>query len=480
MPDGAASDELRTIVACTGCREEANLFPMPSQLPQHRRLRVAIIHQPWSCVDPPVTTADSIALWIDEVARRLAPVCDLTCYSRLFEDRPATENVNGVEYRRVSISIDPWIRRGFQKLDELGLRRKERPFHSSKHNYRRFINGVAKDLKRLQPDIVHVQNYSQFVPVIRRVLPEAKIVLHMHAEWLAQIDNRWIGPRMRESDSIIFCSKFYAEQARHAWPQFAGRCRTVYNGVTLSEFASGPDAATVERANPKRLLFVGRISPDKGVHVLVDAFAKVLVKHPTAELKIVGPFATLPKSFCLNLAQEPIVRDLAKFYGRPYVDQLRERMTPATAKRIDILGSISRADLVNQFKRAGMLVLPSIYPEGFGIPIVEAGACFVPAICARRGGMPEVVEDGKTGLLVEAGDVNGLAAAINRLLDDESLRRSMGNAARQRVADKFTWDRIAESLLAEYNQISRMTDDSAYDGSTVDRADPGAISTLRT
>ena len=189
-----------------------------------------------------------------------------------------------------------------------------------------------------------------------------------------EIDVRWIGPRMRESDSIIFCSKYYVEQARRAWPQFAGRCRAVYNGVTMSEFVSGPNPATVERANPKRLLFVGRISPDKGVHVLVDAFAQVLVKHPTAELKIVGPFATLPKSFCLTMTQEPIVQDLAKFYGRPYVDQLRERMTSATAKKIDILGGISRADLVNQFKQAGALVLPSIYPEGFGIPIVEAGA----------------------------------------------------------------------------------------------------------
>jgi glycosyltransferase involved in cell wall biosynthesis len=101
-----------------------------------------------------------------------------------------------------------------------------------------------------------------------------------------------------------------------------------------------------------------------------------------------------------------------------------------------------------------VLVLPSIYPEGFGIPIVEAAACFAPAVCGRRGGMPEVVDEGKTGLLVEAGDVNGLAAALNRLLDDESLRQSMGNAARARVAEKFTWDRIAESLLVEYRRVT--------------------------
>ena len=172
------------------------------------------------------------------------------------------------------------------------------------------------------------------------------------------------------------------------------------------------------------------------------------------KLKIVGPFATLPKSFCLTMTQEPIVRDLARFYDRPYVDQLRERMTPATAARIEIFGGVSRADLIDHFKQAGVLVLPSIYPEGFGIPIVEAGACFAPAVCGRRGGMPEVVDDGKTGLLVEAGDVDGLAAALDRLLDDESLRRSMGEAAHHRVMEKFTWDRIAESLRAEYQRVT--------------------------
>jgi spore coat protein SA len=425
---------------------------------QHRRLRVAIIHQPWSCIEPPVTSADSIALWTDEVARRLAQACDVTCYSRAFGNAPAVQTVNGIEYRRMSVSADRWIRAVNEKLDEWGFRRKERPFYASKRCYRQFITGVLDDLKRFQPDIVHVQNFSQFVPLIRDVLPETEIVLHMHAEWLVQIDDEWIGPRMREAESIIFCSNYFAEQASRAWPQYAGRCRTVYNGVTLSEF----EGASVERANPKRLLFCGRVSPDKGVHVLVEAFAQVLAKHPTAELKIVGPFATLPKSFCLSMAQEKIVQDLERFYGRPYVDQLRELMTPQTARQIEIMGAISRPELINQFKTAGVLVLPSIYPEGFGIPIIEAGASFTPAVCARRGGMPEVVDDGKTGLLVEAGDVNALAAALNRLLDDESLRQSMGKAAHERVVQNFTWDRIADSLLAEYCRVAgRVTETCA-------------------
>jgi glycosyltransferase involved in cell wall biosynthesis len=76
--------------------------------------------------------------------------------------------------------------------------------------------------------------------------------------------------------------------------------------------------------------------------------------------------------------------------------------------------------------------------------------------------MPEVVEDGKTGLIVEAADVNALAAALNRLLDDQPLRRSMGQAAHDRVVENFTWDRIADSLLAEYCRLAgRMTETCA-------------------
>jgi glycosyltransferase involved in cell wall biosynthesis len=76
--------------------------------------------------------------------------------------------------------------------------------------------------------------------------------------------------------------------------------------------------------------------------------------------------------------------------------------------------------------------------------------------------MPEVVEDGKTGLIVEAGDVDGLASALIKLLDDESLRRSMGQAAHERVVNNFTWDRIADSLLAEYCRLAgRVTETCA-------------------
>ena len=109
----------------------------------------------------------------------------------------------------------------------------------------------------------------------------------------------------------------------------------------------------------------------------------------------------LPKAYCIDLSDEPIVKDLAQFYdGRDYVEHLRQRLSPAAAQQVEITGAIPRADLVRHFKECDVYLMPSIYPEGFGIPIVEAAACRVPTVCTHRGGMPEVVEDGKTGLIV--------------------------------------------------------------------------------
>src|SRR5438270_11997017 len=94
---------------------------------QNPRLKIAFIHQPWSVIEPPVTSADSIALWTDEVARRLTTDCDITCYARHWGNQPKIQTVNGIEYRHMSVSLDRYIKGGFEKLDEWGLRSKHKP-----------------------------------------------------------------------------------------------------------------------------------------------------------------------------------------------------------------------------------------------------------------------------------------------------------------------------------------------------------------
>jgi len=98
------------------------------------------------------------------------------------------------------------------------------------------------------------------------------------------------------------------------------------------------------------------------------------------------------------------------------------------------------------------VVLPSVY-ETFGIPLVEAMSAQVPVVASRVGGIPEVVADGETGVLVERGDPMALAEAIGRLLENESLRDRMGRAGRERVLRLFSWDRVATATLDLYQGL---------------------------
>ena len=416
-------------------------------------MKVAIINQPWSYVHPPVRAADSIALWSDEIAHRLVRQgCKVAFYSRICKGEPLIGMHQGVVYRRQSVSFDRWLRGGLALFDERGWKSPRKPFFASRWYYCQFIRGIIADLQKNPPDIVHIHNFSQFVPMIRRALPRCRIVLHMHAEWLAKLDRDLIAPRLLDSDSILFCSNYFAQQARAAWPQYARRFHVVYNGVTLSEFEP---LETWPKLDPitKRILFVSRLSPDKGVHILVEAFNRIVRRFPQVELKIVGPWAMIPKSFCIAYSHEGMIRDLRAFYTRePYVDLLRRLMTEEARRRIEITGVISREELIRMYHSADVLVLPSIYPEGFGIPIVEAAACRVPAVVTRRGGMPEVVEDGKTGIICDAANADSLAEAVLRLLADEPLRRSMGRAAFERTERLFTWERLTGSVLERYHE----------------------------
>jgi glycosyltransferase involved in cell wall biosynthesis len=112
-----------------------------------------------------------------------------------------------------------------------------------------------------------------------------------------------------------------------------------------------------------------------------------------------------------------------------------------------------RSDLIKHFQQADVFVFPSVWNETFGMPLVEAMACQVPVVATGVGAMPEVINDGKSGLLVNPGDAPALADAILRLLTHAELRQSMGKAGLRRVLDLFSWERIAENLLCQYKTL---------------------------
>jgi len=195
----------------------------------------------------------------------------------------------------------------------------------------------------------------------------------------------------------------------------------VYDGVDTETFR--PLEA---RREPGSILFVGNSDDrNKGAKYLLEALA-LLKDRGDWHLTVVDrPTAwTVP-----TLSRELGIADRVTLTGRLEVDEL-----------------------VRRYNTTEVFVSPSLY-EGFGLPAAEAMACGAPVVATTAGAFPEVIESGTSGLLVPPRDAPALADAIERLLDDFVLRRKLGRAARQRIADHFSWREAAVRTLAVYQDV---------------------------
>jgi glycosyltransferase involved in cell wall biosynthesis len=150
------------------------------------------------------------------------------------------------------------------------------------------------------------------------------------------------------------------------------------------------------------------------------------------------------------LAKHPRLQVL--IFGRgPLEAELRQAISDqGLSGQVRLLGF--RDDLPAVLGCLDLLVHPADM-EGLGVSLLQASAARVPIIATRAGGMPEAVRDGRNGLLIAPGDVAGLAAAMNRLLDDAALRQTMGQAGRQLVLNEFSIDARCEGNLAVYRRL---------------------------
>ncbi|MGB3766967.1 MAG: glycosyltransferase family 4 protein [Phormidesmis sp.] len=429
------------------------------------RIKVAFVNQGWDTVSPPVNAA-SIPIWTYETAKRLAQDCQVVLYSRRNEDQSAVETYENVEYRRVSVGGSKLSNGSTRLISKLAP---SFQYLNSRLYYLPYILRVALDLRQQQCDIVHIHNFSQFVPIIRAFNPQIKIVLHMHCEWLSQFKPTVIRPRLPQVDLIVSCSDYITNKIKACFPEVADRCQTVYNGVDTQQFAKAQivaKQAALEAAkdleasqHPDKdaeaapnLLFVGRVSPEKGLHTLVDAFSKVANQFPTAQLFIIGSQKQISSEFVIDISDDPLVQNLAVFNSVNYLKAVKKQLSPDVAKRVIFTGPISHLELQDYFQRADILINPSV-SEAFGMSLVEAMATGTPAIGTAIGGMPEIVQHGKTGLIVPAENPAALADAIAQLLSNESLRAKMGEAGRVRAVETFSWQAIALSLANQYRQL---------------------------
>jgi glycosyltransferase involved in cell wall biosynthesis len=222
---------------------------------------------------------------------------------------------------------------------------------------------------------------------------------------------------LAEADRVTACSKATLEDLeKYAGTTFGPRGSVIYNGVRLEDFKEG---VPFEHPRPY-VLGIGRHVRQKGFDVLIEAFAKAGIKSHDLLLAGDGP-------------------------ERGALEELARRFE--LEGRVHFIGRADRATTVGLFQGCAFFVLPS-RQEPLGIVNLEAMAASKAVIASRTGGVPEIVVDGETGLLVPPGEVEPLTWALRRLAGDLGLRARLGVAGRQRVR-QFTWD----ALAAAYRQV---------------------------
>jgi glycosyltransferase involved in cell wall biosynthesis len=186
----------------------------------------------------------------------------------------------------------------------------------------------------------------------------------------------------------------------------------------------------------------------------------VAKRYSQVQLEVVGPYNAYPIEEIIASDDKSTVDHLTPFYlgkrtanSKNYRVYLEKMLSSDIASKVSFTGQISRSELVNRFLNADIFVFPSIWDEGFGIPPVEAMIAGIPVVATRSGAIVETVQDGKTGLLVDKGNALALAEALLQFLENDDLRESMGRAGQQRALDFFTWERIAEKMLQQYQNL---------------------------
>ncbi|MBC7790325.1 MAG: glycosyltransferase family 4 protein [Anaerolineae bacterium] len=200
--------------------------------------------------------------------------------------------------------------------------------------------------------------------------------------------------------------------------------RVIYNGIDVERFT--PPPATRAANGKVRVLAAAFLRPDKGMHHAVGAFA--LLRDSSATLQIAGDGPE--QSRLIDRARSLGIQDRVEFLGL-------------------------RNDLPQLLNGAHIFVHPVVSQEAFGNTLAEAMASGCAVIASRVGAIPEIIEDGVSGLLVDAGDETGIASALNRLILDSGERDRLGMNARKRVVERFSLARCVREHFDWCEDIAR-------------------------
>ena len=284
--------------------------------------------------------------------------------------------------------------------------------------------GFSTALRTFAPEVVHAHFATEPAAAAWELAGELRVpfTFTAHGHDIYRRPPADFALRAARAAAVVTVSWANARTIVERFGVPAAHVRVIASGVDTSRFR--PDGAP---ASPPRIVCVARLVPVKNLGLLLEACAELRSRGVEFRALLVGD------GRC-----------------RGELEEARQRL--ALGETFELVGAVTQHQVVSLWQRAAVATLTSD-SEGMPVSLMEAGACGVPAVATAVGGVPELVDDGITGLLVPAGDASALAAALERLLRDREVAARLGAAARCRVERSFSIAGQVDRLLSLWSEV---------------------------
>jgi glycosyltransferase involved in cell wall biosynthesis len=364
--------------------------------------------------------------FVFELCRRLKDYCRIHVLAPHAAGALLEEQIDNVQVTRYRYFFTNWERLAYQggilaNLKQRPLRLGLVPFFG--------LFQVCSMLKLLRRDTFDLIHAHWLVPqglcatfVRRFVTPAPPLLCTSHGGDLFGLNGTlmtWLKRSvLKDAHAVTTVSQAMRDAVRPAGIDME-KVRVIPMGVDLQNRFIPPENRKVS----KTLLFVGRLVEKKGLRYLIEAMATIVKKHPDAQLRVVG-----------DGQESNTLKNLSAELGM--------------AEKIQFLGALTNENLPRLYQTADVIVFPSIVAadgdrEGFGLVLVEALGCECAAVVTDLPAMRDIVRDGKTALVVPQKNAKQIADKVMQLLDNPSLRRSLGETGRRYVVQRFDWKIVA-------------------------------------
>jgi spore coat protein SA len=311
-----------------------------------------------------------------------------------------------------------------------------------------YIDQVIAELQELEPDIIQIENRPRFARAVRLAMPEAKIILVMQSTLFLSrphIGREELHTCLEAADLIVVNSQYLKDYLLQEFNGSSSKITVNHLGVDIDQFRpkwhqDEKDAAELLKkewgvSDKKILLYVGRLVELKGVHHILKAMPEIIKWDPSIVLFIAGSPLSPTSS---NLE---------------YVAKL-EKLAEKVKEHVIFTQFIPHDEIHKWFQMADLLVVPSA-AEPFGLVNVEAMAVGTPVIATHSGGIPEIIENGKTGILIQPERMHDeLVWKIVSLFMTPATLMKMGVESVMKVKAHFTWSHTAQRQLALYRKLT--------------------------